>query len=105
MLFVVCSLISGIMEMEYLSGSSDQESVFERLLSPPVITGSNVIGVMWSGLTTTWDYLTAFFAVLTFDYAFFSGAYQIIRWIIFLPIGIAMILTLALAVIRGVGSE
>jgi hypothetical protein len=104
-LFIVMSLISGILELQYLSGTADQEGIFERLFAPPVVTSGNVIGIVWSGITTTWDSLTAFWDLLWFNYTFFTGAYGIVRWIVFFPISIALILTLSLAAIRGVGSE
>jgi len=57
MLFIVLSLISGVIEMQYLSGSLDQVSIFERLFASPSLS---------------WDMLFAFWDALMFDYAFFA---------------------------------
>lgn len=88
-LFMGLSLISGIMEMQFLGGSGDQTSVLQRLLDP----------------SFSRDYFGAIGAIFTFDYAFFTGAYNIIKWVVFMPIAIATYVGIGLAVIRGVGSS
>ena len=92
-LFIGMSLISGICEMQYLSGADNQVSIFYQIMHPTV-----------EGLFTM-DYFSAWGSVFTFNYAFFNGSLGIIRYIIFLPIGIATLLALGLAAIRGISSS
>jgi hypothetical protein len=88
-LFIGMSLISGICEMQYLSGVGDQVSVFYKLMHP----------------SFTYDTFANLGSVFFFDYAFFNGSLSIIRYLIFLPIGLATLLSIGLALIRGISSS
>ena len=92
-LFMGMSLISGICEMQYLSGADDQVSVFYTISHPSLENLSSM------------DYFKSWGSVFFFNYAFFNGSLSIIRYVIFLPIGIVTLLSLGLAVVRGISSS
>ena len=104
-LFIGGSLLSGILEMQFLSGSGVQEQgVFEALMSPPSFTDMNPLTFMWTIVTTTFEWLQAFWDMLWWNYAFLTGGYSIIKWIVLYPLTIAFVTSIVLA-IRGVGSN
>jgi len=104
-LFIGGSLLSGILEMQFLSGSGDQEeAIFETLMSPPSFTETNPLTLVWVVVTTTFEWLQALWNMLWWNYAFLTGGYSIIKWILLYPLSIAFATSIVLA-IRGVGSN
>ena len=104
-LFIVLSLISGVIEGVYLGGAEDTQTVLESLFSPATPSTTTLLGIDVTALAATWNWFTALFGLLFFDYAFFDGEWQIIRWIIFIPVGLATVISIVLALVRGVSSE
>lgn len=88
-LFVLMSLVSGIIEMQYLGGQENSEAIFERLFSSPALS---------------WDILFAAWDALWFNYAFFTGAWQIVRWVLFMPIGAATAINLMLILVSALSN-
>ena len=88
-LFILLSLISGVIEMQYLSAGTDQEAIFERLFASPSLS---------------WDTISAFWDCLWFDYAFFNGAWQIVRWIFFLPVGAGVAISFMLIILSALSN-
>jgi len=104
-LFIGGSLLSGILEMQFLTGSGVQEeSVFEALMSPPAFTNMDILTFALTVITTTFEWIQAFFDIITWNYAFLTGSYSIIKWILLYPLSIAFVTSIVLA-IRGVGSN
>jgi len=102
-LFIVLSLLSGIMELAYLGGSEDHSNVISTLMTAQIDTSTGLLGIVWSSLVLTKDIIVAIWSALWFDYAFFTGQYQIIRWAFFIPLSIGLIVSLLMA-IRGTSS-
>ena len=104
-MFLMCTLFSGIMEMTYLG--ADEASVFDRLLFVEVLT----TGSAWEGIqnvfagifTAPMQFMDALWDVFTFDYAMYTGDYIIVRFLL-LTITISLVVSLTLAWIRGVSS-
>jgi hypothetical protein len=89
MLFMLMSLVSGIIELQYLGGSQDSEAIMERLFSSPALS---------------WDILFALWDALWFNYAFFTGAWQIVRWVLFMPISAAIAINLMILLINALSN-
>lgn len=103
-MFILLSLISGILEAQYLGGQEDQVDTFTKLMSPPSFTSMNPLNVLWTVVTIGWHYLTAFWDMLWFNYAFFTGGWTIIKWIVFFPISIGVVFSF-ISLIRGTSSS
>jgi hypothetical protein len=95
-LFIGLSLINGIMEMQYLSGTGI-ESVFYRLTHYEWNSIADVI-------VNVGQFFSAFVDMITFNYAMFTGAWQIVQYALFLPLSIGFVTAIVLA-LRGVGSS
>jgi len=104
-MFLMCTIFSGIMEATYLG--SEEASVFERLLFVEALT----TGSAWEGIQNIFvgvfsaplQFMGALWDVFTFDYAMYTGDYIIVRFLL-LTITIALVVSLTLAWIRGVSS-
>lgn len=103
MLFVVFSVISGIMEMSYFGGG-EASRIHTLLTGVQIPEGVNFIGATIAFITQTWEFIANLWHMFWFDYAFFQGTWGIVRYIVFLPISIGLIVTLVLSVVRGVSS-
>lgn len=86
MIFIVGSLLSGVMEMQFLSGEGDQQAVITQLFSWANFSGSGFWDISETIIVATPQVIGAFFKMLVWDYAFFDGSYQIIRWVVCMPI-------------------
>lgn len=108
MLFLFLTLISGVMEMVYIT--SDETGVFHDLTHPEMGKGAGssipIIGTIVSAVTAfftvAWNFLISLLKLVTFDYAMFQGAWLIVRFF-FLAIAIGWIVSLVLA-FRGTAS-
>lgn len=100
MLFVILTVITGVMEMSYLGGA--EASRLQRLMQPDVPAYTNPLGAITAYVTATWDYIQNLWGIFWFDYPFFQGSWAILRYI-FMAVSIGVIVSLV-AVIRGVGS-
>lgn len=103
MLFIVLSIFNGIIEQSYIG--SGKTNVFYTLLSSyseasfsnPLIAIGSIVNVVWGTIQTVW-------AMFIFDYAQFEGSWQIVRFAFFLPISVALVVSLILSAVRGVSS-
>lgn len=103
MLFIVLTIFNGMIEQSYVG--TGKTSVFYSLLSSyseasfsnPLIAIGSVLSVVWGTIQMVW-------AMFIFDYAQFEGAWQIVRFAFFLPISIALVVSLILSAVRGVSS-
>ncbi|KKN26132.1 hypothetical protein LCGC14_0877770 [marine sediment metagenome] len=90
-----------ILEGGYLG--DDQGSVINVLLNSKVITATGVLGKI-AGVFTDTAMWGAIGSLLVWDFAFWEGSLEIVRWIIFIPVTIAMLFSMLMAWIRGVSS-
>jgi len=112
-LFVLCALTCGILEYQFMAvgitnaeGESEIVSgsgVLYDLMTVPRLDTSNPIGFAWSAVVITGSFVGALWNMLWFNYSFFTGAWSIVRMVVFWPLSIAMILSIILA-IRGTTS-
>jgi hypothetical protein len=75
------------MEMQFLSGDGSQAAVITQLLEGNLLEKAGAIGDL-----------------ITFNYAFFVNGWEILRYVLFLPFGVATI-TMVISAIRGVSSN
>ena len=100
MLFVICTITSGIQEGTYFGGGAktlfDTASSFKTLdISSPLTSTFGVIIKVWNMMRGLWQ-------IITWDFSMFTGVWAIIRWTLFgISIGIIVSLLLAL---RGTSS-
>ena len=104
-LFIGGSIISGIVEMQYLSGSTDEAGVFTNLMTAPVLGDNvNLFTIIGAVIKITVGWVGAIWDMLWWDYAFFTGGWVIFKWVLLFPLSIGLITTIVMA-IRGVGSN
>lgn len=105
LLFLACSVFSGIIEMAYIDAGDT--AVFERLLYIDTlqVQGSYngatnfILGVF----TNPMQFLSALWQVFTFDYAMFHGSYAFARYLL-LAVSAGIVVSLVLVIFRGVSS-
>ena len=102
MLFVICTISSLLIEAQQFGDS--QTSHLYILLSPDIPSFWNPIGAAIAYVTVAWNYLQALWDMFWFDYSFFEGSWQLVRFIVFVPISVGLVVSLILAAIRGVSS-
>ncbi len=104
-LWIVLGVLGGIVEQSFFTAGRDSgQGTLNTLMSFRIftsLTGSGWIPIPIPNL----EWFNALKTVATFDFVFFQNpAGQIIRWIMFLPLGIAMGISFVLALVRGTGS-
>jgi len=102
-LFIGGSLISGITEMQFLSGSTNEVAVFNRLMTQPVLADANVFTIVGAVVKMTINWFFAFWDMLLWNYAFLTGGWAIFKWIVLYPISAGFIASIIMAV-RGTSS-
>lgn len=103
MLFISLSVVSGILEQQYL-GRDDAGLLYRLLNSYSEINFGNPLVAIGSMVTGSWQAIGALWGMFWFSYAFFEGTWQIVRFAVFLPISVALAVSLVLAGVRGVSS-
>jgi hypothetical protein len=100
MAMIVMQLICGVCEMSY--GFGDTPSRIQTFLSPPVPSYSNPAQAVFAYITVGWEWLSNLFWMFWWDYSFFSGSWQMVRYIFFLPISVGVVVMIVLVAMRGV---
>ena len=105
-LWIVLGLLGGIVEQSFFTAGEDSGTgTLNTLMSMRIFTslsGSGWIPIPVPNL----EWFNALKTVGTFDFVFFqNSAGQIIRWIMFLPLGMAMGISFILALVRGASSS
>ena len=98
-IWIVLGLIGGIMEGAYMG--SGEESTLNSLMTSQVMTSTTLWGRI-SGVFTDGQAWGALVKLVTFDLAMFEGGWAIFQWIFFFPMAIALVLTIALAIIGAI---
>jgi len=103
--WLILAILGGVIEGAYVgTGAGTEQTVLNTLMNCKVMTSTTIWGKI-SGVFTDSSFFWAMFKVLTFDFVFFTGVWEIVRWVFFLPIAIAIGTSLILAFVRGVGSS
>ena len=100
--FVILTILSGIIEMQYL-GTSDAGILHNIITAPKITTFNDPISIVVTLATATLNIAKALWQAFWWDYAFFQGYWVIIKYALFWPISIGIIVAFLLA-IRGVSS-
>ena len=98
-IWVVLGLIGGVMEGAYMGHG--EHSTLNRLVTSQVMSSTTLWGRI-SGVFTDGDFWGALAKLITFDLAMFVGAWEIFKWILFFPLTVALVLTIALAIIGAI---
>lgn len=100
MLFVVCTITSGISEGTYFGGGAG--TIWNAITSFKTVDISNPLTVTYGVAIAVYEMMTGLFEILTWDYSMFVGVWAVIRWLLFgISVGIVISLLLAL---RGTSS-
>lgn len=99
MLWVILTFVSGVCEMEYV-GTSEISRLQVLMTAPTFTETASVLGVVTSFVDFAWDWFVNLFGILTWDFAFFQGQWQIVKYIMFIPVSIGLIAAIV-AMIRG----
>ena len=103
MAFVIMSIIACVCEMDYLG--EGEISHLQQLMQPDFPDYKiPIIGPVAAFISVAWDYIRILWGMFWFDYPFFEGSFAIVRYILFIPISIGVIVSLVLATFRGVSS-
>ncbi len=91
--FVLMTIVSGILEFTYL-GVSEQGTIQNLLVSITRLNWSNVLLFPFSAFAALIYVIRILIAALLWDYSFFTDAWQIVRYAVFMPISIGFIVAL-----------
>ena len=101
-LWIICTVISLFLEAQQY-GSSEVATLY-TLLTPDIPSFWNPIGAAIAYITVAWDYISVFWSMFWWDYSFFTGGWELVRFILFIPLSAGIIVSLVFATIRGVSS-
>lgn len=99
-LWIIGSILGLALEGAYPGG--EEQNVFNTLANSKALQATTLFGAV-AGAFSDLSFFTALGSVLIWDFSFWDGTLEIVRWIIFLPITIGIVGSLLLAWIRGVG--
>lgn len=101
MIFIVCSLLAGVLEMAYL-GQHEVSTLWKAMSAFDSIQMWNPLSWGFGVLVGTWNLVQAVFQMLMWDYAFFDGYWMVARYF-FMTISLGVIVALFLS-LRGTSS-
>lgn len=93
MLWGILTLIGGVCELAYWSGSGiDAPSHLQVLVTAPKFgIGVDTVSNPWELGAFTWTWLENLGDMLFFKYPFFQNEWVIVKYIFFMPIGVGII--------------
>jgi len=94
-IWILLALLGGVMEGAYLTGG--EQSTLNTIMSSKVMTSTTIWGRI-AGVFTDGAFWNALFSMLMFDFAMFEGEWVILQWVFFLPILVAFVVTVLLAI-------
>lgn len=102
MLWVCVSMFGAVLEGSFLGG--DEQSHLNVLMNAKILTSTTVVGKI-VGAFTDLEMWQAIAGILIWDFSFWEGSYEIVRWILFLPVSIGILFSLITVWVRGVGAS
>ena len=103
-LFVGASLLSGILEMQFLSGTGGQEAgVLTRLMTIPSLKDLDFFSAAIAIVSIPFTWLLAFWDMIMWNYAFFTGSWALAKWFLCYPLSAAVVVSIIMT-IRGTSS-
>jgi hypothetical protein len=101
--WVVLFIFSLVCDQAWFEGST--LSTLNSLIHPSFPSSSiPVIGTVVGAITVVWSWIQAFFTIVLLKFDFWSGNYMILWYIFCLPVGVGLIASIVLSVIRGTPS-
>lgn len=101
--FVIFTIIACICEMNYID--EGDMSKLQQLLQPDFPDYKvPILGQIAGFVTVAWDYIRILWGMFWWDYPFFTGGWALVRYMMFIPLSIGMVVSLVLATFRGVSS-
>lgn len=97
MLWVSGMLICGVVEQQFLGSS--EASLLNTVMNFNVFSTTTVFGVIPIPVPNT-EWFGAIAQMLVFDFAIFSGTWEMVRWIIFMPIAFGIGMSVAIQLIQ-----
>ena len=102
-LWMICTITSLFLEaQQYGTG---QLTTLYALLSPDFPSLSNPIGLIIAVISVAPEYLDYLWDLLWWNYSFFTGGWEIVKYVFFFPLSVGLVVSLILAFVRGVGSD
>ena len=89
MLFAICTVFSSIIEETYFT-NSHVTTLYDALMSFSAISFANVWTAFWGILVGLGQVLQAIWTAFIWNYSFLQGDWQIVRWLICIPMSAGM---------------
>jgi len=104
MLFAICTVFSQIIEETYFM-DSHVTTLYDALMSFKAVSFANPLTAVWGILVGLGQVLVSIWTAFIWDYSFLQGSWQIVRWLICIPMsaGIAIGLMYETAMIFKIG--
>jgi uncharacterized membrane-anchored protein YitT (DUF2179 family) len=99
--FIVLTILSGILEMTYV-GTSEQNTLSQAVRTLGSLKW-DIIRIIPSAVIAAGVVVRLIFAALFWDYSFWTGTWNIVRWAFFFPISVGFVFSVVFA-IRGTSS-
>lgn len=100
-MFIVCSLLGGVLEMWYLR-QHEVSTMWAAMTAFDAVDLGNPLAAASGIVVGTWNLVKSCFQILTWDYAFFTGYWMVVRYF-FMTISLGVIVALFLS-LRGTSS-
>lgn len=101
MLYGFGTLFGLILEGAFPGGEAT--GVLNTLINSKVLTATTLFGKLTAAATDL-AFWGAIINMLFWNFSFWQGPLALVKWLLFLPISAGVVIALALAVFRGVGS-
>ena len=100
-MFIVCSLLSGVLEMAYL-GQHEVSTMWKAMTAFDAVDLGNPLSAASGVVVGMWNLIKAVFQMLMWDFSFFTGYWMLVRYV-FMAISLGVIVALFLS-LRGTSS-
>ena len=89
MLFAIATIFSNIIEETYFT-QSNVMTMYDAFNSFSAISFANPVTFIWGILVSLGNIIMAIWNALIWNYSFLQGDWQLVRWLICLPISIGI---------------
>jgi len=101
--WVIMLIFGLICDQAWFEGAT--MSTLNELIHPSFPSSSiPVIGTVVGAITVVWNWIQALFTIILLKFDFWSGPYMILWYIFCLPVGVGVIVSIVITVIRGASS-